>query len=386
MTNASPHRNDPPFRAEHVGSLIRPVELQRARERLLGEHLADRNLGAHNNAELRAIEDAAIRDVVALQESVGLMVATDGEFRRRTWWTDFVLGFDGTAENTGKEAPVVMIDKSGHRRAIPSVRVSGKLRWSKPIMRTAFEFLRAATKRTPKLTIPAPMDLHYFVGARGGVHQAAYPDLEAFFDDLAIAYQHEITDLAEAGCRYLQLDDVTFAFLCDPKRRAEVQGWGYEPAQLVDRYIDLFNRAVAKRPTGMTIGLHICRGNASSHWGAEGGYDFVAPALFQKLDARVFFLEYDTPRAGSFEPLRFVPRDKRVVLGLLTSKDPALESGDVLKRRIDEASKFIALEQLSLSPQCGFASNYIGNPVTVDDERRKLGLIVDIATEIWGTA
>jgi 5-methyltetrahydropteroyltriglutamate--homocysteine methyltransferase len=386
MTNASPHRNDPPFRAEHVGSLIRPVELQRARERLLGEHLADRNLGAHNNAELRAIEDSAIRDVVTLQDSVGLKVATDGEFRRRTWWTDFVLGFDGASENTGKEAPVVMVDKSGHRRAIPSVRVSGKLRWSKPIMRAAFEFLRAATKRTPKLTIPAPMDLHYFVGARGGIDQAAYPDLEAFFDDLAVAYQHEIADLADAGCRYLQLDDVTFAFLCDPKRRAEVQGWGYEPTQLVDRYIDLFNRAVAKRPTGMTIGLHICRGNASSHWGAEGGYDFVASALFQKLDAHVFFLEYDTPRAGSFEPLRFVPNNKRVVLGLLTSKDPALESGDALKRRINEASKFIALEQLSLSPQCGFASNYIGNPVTVDDERRKLGLIVDIATEIWGTA
>jgi 5-methyltetrahydropteroyltriglutamate--homocysteine methyltransferase len=381
----APRRN-PPFHAEHVGSLLRPESLRRARERLLGPHEADRNLGPHHNQQLRALEDQAIRDAVALQEAVGLSVATDGEFRRRTWWTDFVLGFEGVVENTGVEAPVVMVDKVGHRRAIPSVRIEGKIRWTKPIMREAFAFLRSVTRATPKLTVPAPMDLHYFVGARAGIDKAAYPDLDAFLEDLAIAYQREIADLADAGCRYLQLDDVTFAFLCDPKRRAEVQGWGYEPTQLVDRYIKLFNQAVAKRPRDLTIGLHICRGNASSHWGAEGGYDFVAPTLFQQLDVDAFFLEYDTPRAGSFEPLRFVPKNKVVVLGLLTSKDPALEPSEDIKRRIAEASKFIALEQLSLSPQCGFASNYIGNPVTVDDERRKLGLIVDIATEIWGTA
>jgi 5-methyltetrahydropteroyltriglutamate--homocysteine methyltransferase len=236
MTSPTPRRRNPPFRAEHVGSLIRPVQLQQARERVLGAHLADRNLGAHHNAELRGIEDAAIRDAVALQETVGLKVITDGEFRRRTWWTDFVLGFEGVVENTGKEAPVVMIDKSGHRRAIPSVRVSGKVRWSKPIMRDAFGFLRATTKQTPKLTVPAPMDLHYFVGARGGIDKAAYPDPDAFWSDLATAYQLEIADLVSVGCRYLQLDDVTLAFLCDPKRRAEVKGWGHEPNDLVETF------------------------------------------------------------------------------------------------------------------------------------------------------
>jgi 5-methyltetrahydropteroyltriglutamate--homocysteine methyltransferase len=378
------HDKKPPFRAEHVGSLKRPESLQRARERLLGPQLGDTNLGAHTNAELRALEDEAIKDVIRLQEEVGLKVVTDGEFRRRTWWTDFVLGFGGMVENKGKEGAVTMVDKSGHRRSIPSVKVAGKIRWKRSVMRDAFAFLKAHTSATPKLTVPAPMEMHYFVGGRAGIDRQAYPNLDTFWDDVANAYKIEIEVLAAAGCRYLQLDDVTFAFLCDPKRQAEVRAWGHEPADLIEIYIELFNRAVAQRPTDMVIGLHICRGNASSHWGAEGGYDFAAEKLFNELDVDGFFLEYDTPRAGSFEPLRFVPKGKVVVLGLVTTKEPMLESMDALKRRIAEAAKYAPLEQLCISPQCGFASNYIGNPVTIDDEKKKLSLVVQIAREVWG--
>jgi 5-methyltetrahydropteroyltriglutamate--homocysteine methyltransferase len=373
-----------PFRAEHVGSLLRPIELQRQRERLLGAHTFDHAIGGHDNAELRAVEDAAIEDAIRLQEGVGLEVITDGEFRRRTWWTDFVLGFDGIVENTGIESSIVFQDKAGHRRSIPSVKVADKIRWSKPIMREPFEFLRSRTKRTPKLTIPAPTNVHYFVGARAGIDKGTYPDLNIFFSDLAEAYSKEVQDLAKAGCRYLQLDDVTIAFLCDPSRQEQVRSWGYEPAELLKRYIDLFNRSVANRPKDMTIGFHICRGNASSHWGAAGGYEPVAERLFNDMDVNAFFLEYDSARAGGFEPLRFLPGGKYVVLGLVTTKDPDLEAADDLKRKIELASKFAPLDQLALSPQCGFASNYIGNPVTIDDERKKLALVVQVAREIWG--
>ena len=379
------HRAKPPFRAEHVGSLLRPESLQRARETFLGEHTFDHAIGAHNNAELRAIEDAAIKDAIRLQEDVGLRVITDGEFRRRTWWTDFVLGFDGIVENTGIESAIVFRDKSGHRRSIPSVKVVDKVRWTEGIMRSSYTFLHANTSRVAKLTIPAPTNVHYFVGGRKGIDRSAYPDIDAFFADLALAYQKEVRNLAAAGCRYLQLDDVTIAFLCDSARQDEVRSWGHEPAELLNSYIEMFNRSVAERPIDMTIGIHICRGNASSHWGAAGGYEPVANALFNKLDADAFFLEYDTERAGGFEPLRYVPAGKQVVLGLVTTKTPTLENGEDLKRRIDAASKYTALDQLSLSPQCGFASNYIGNPVTTDDERNKLALVVQVAKEIWGS-
>jgi 5-methyltetrahydropteroyltriglutamate--homocysteine methyltransferase len=374
-----------PFRAEHVGSLLRPEKLQRARERILGEHTFDHAIGAHNNAELRTIEDVAIEDAVKLQEDVGLQVITDGEFRRRTWWTDFVLGFDGIVENSGIESSIVFQDKTGHRRSIPSVKVANKVQWNKSIMRDAFTFLQSHTNRVAKLTIPAPTNVHYFVGARAGIDQKAYPDVAQFFSDLAQAYNKEILDLAKAGCRYLQLDDVTIAFLCDPSRQEQVRSWGYEPSRLLDIYIDMFNQSVAGRPDNMTIGIHICRGNASSHWGAAGGYEPVADALFNKLDVDAFFLEYDSERAGGFEPLRFLPKRKHVVLGLVTTKDPALENRDGLKRRIELASKYAPLDQIALSPQCGFASNYIGNPVTIDDERKKLALVVTVAQEVWSS-
>jgi 5-methyltetrahydropteroyltriglutamate--homocysteine methyltransferase len=382
-TSTMPKANRP-FRAEHVGSLLRPVKLQRARERILGAHTFDHAIGAHDNAELRKIEDAAIEDAVRLQEDVGLQVITDGEFRRRTWWTDFVLGFDGIVENTGIESNIVFQDKTGHRRSIPSVKVADKIQWSNGIMRKPFGFLRSRTKRTAKLTIPAPTNVHYFVGARVGIDKNTYPDLAAFFADLADAYSKEVQDLAQAGCRYMQLDDVTIAFLCDPSRQEQVRSWGYEPAELLKLYIELFNRSVARRPKDMTIGIHICRGNASSHWGAAGGYEPVAERLFNDLDVNAFFLEYDSARAGGFEPLRFLPAGKHVVLGLVTTKDPVLETGDDLKRRIDLAAKYTPLEQLALSPQCGFASNYIGNPVTIEDERKKLALVVQVANEVWG--
>ena len=376
----------PPFRAEHVGSLKRPERLQRAREKLLGPQPLDNNLAAHDNAELRAIEDETINEVIKAQEDVGLNVVTDGEFRRRTWWTDFILGFEGTAENTGTDSPIVVVDKTGHRRPLPSVVVTGKVEWTGSVVRDSFTYLAARTTRTPKLTIPAPMQMHYFMGGRAGIDRKAYPDLDAFWDDVATAYRKEIDVLAAAGCRYLQLDDVTLAFLCDPKRRDEVKTWGHEPFELIKIYVAMFNKAVAKRPADMTPGFHACRGNAGGHWGAEGGYEPVADLLFNTMDVDAYFLEYDTPRAGGFEPLRFLPKHKTLVLGLISSKEPDLEKPDALKRRIDEAAKFAPLDQLALSPQCGFASNYIGNPVTADDQRRKLELVVDVARAVWGNA
>jgi 5-methyltetrahydropteroyltriglutamate--homocysteine methyltransferase len=228
------------------------------------------------------------------------------------------------------------------------------------------------------------MEVHYLVGGRAGIDRTAYPDLDAFWSDLAAAYRAEIADLGKAGCAYLQLDDVTFAFLCDVNRQAEVERWGDDPERLVHTYIELFNQAVRGRRAGMTVALHICRGNASAHWGAEGGYDPVAEALFNGLDVDAFFLEYDSPRAGTFAPLRFLPANKMAVLGLVTTKSAELESKDALKRRIDEAARHAPLDRLCLSPQCGFASNYVGNPVTIEDQQRKLALIVETAREVWG--
>jgi 5-methyltetrahydropteroyltriglutamate--homocysteine methyltransferase len=375
----------PPFRAEHVGSLKRPESLQEARVRLLGPHSSDSNLGPHHNRELRALEDDAIRESVRLQEEAGLKDITDGELRRHTWWTDFFLGLDGVRENKGVDSPIHMVDKSGHSLRPPSIAVFEKIQWTRPVSTPDFAFLRGATRQTPKISIPAPMDLHYLIGGSMSINAEVYPEVTHFLDDLVIAYQHEIAALAAAGCRYLQLDDVTFGLLCDPQVRGQ-RVWGFDPDELLRLYVETFNRAVAYRPTDMTLAIHICRGNRSGHWGAEGGYDPVADALFNDLDADAYFLEYDTPRAGSFDPLRFVPSEKTVVLGLVTTKDPTLERADDLKRRIDAASSVIPLEQLALSPQCGFSSNFRGNPVTIDDQRRKLSLIVEVAQAIWGTA
>jgi 5-methyltetrahydropteroyltriglutamate--homocysteine methyltransferase len=374
-----------PFRAEHVGSLKRPESLQRTRERLLGPPELDRNLAAHDNAGLRAAEDKAIDEVVRLQEAVGLQSITDGEFRRRTWWTDFMLGFDGVAERRGESA-IKFKDGTGSRRPLPNVTVTGRLAWRRSVVSGGFRYLKSHTARTPKLTIPAPVDLHYFIGGEAGMDRKAYADPAAFWTDLRDAYRREIAELADAGCRYLQLDDVAFAFLCDPARRAEVGSWGHDPDKLLATYIDAVNQCIAARPADMTVALHICRGNMSGHWGAEGGYDAVAEKMFHGIAVDAFFLEYDTPRAGGFEPLRFVPKTKKVVLGLVSSKSSVLESADVLRHRIDDAARHIALEQLCLSPQCGFSSNYLGNPVSVDDQKRKLELIVEVADKVWGNA
>ncbi len=374
---------DPPFRADHVGSLKRPDSLQRARERLLGEHTPNRNLGAHANSELRALEDRAIDEAIRLQEDVGLRSITDGEFRRRTWWTDFMLGLDGVVA-TPEPSSLLFPATEGHVRPPPSVKVDGKIGWKRSVVREAFTFLKSRTRQTPKLTIPAPIVLHYLVGGREGIDRAADPELDSFFDDLATAYRREIAELARAGCTYLQLDDVTIAFLCDANRRDEVRRWGHEPLDLLDRYVGTMNKALAERPPGMTIAMHICRGNMSGHWGAEGGSDAIAERAFGGIDVDAFFLEYDSPRAGSFAPLRYMPSHKTTVLGIVSTKTPELDAADAVKRRIEEASQFTSADRLCLSPQCGFSSNYIGNPVTIDDERRKLDLVVDVARSVWG--
>ncbi len=376
---------NPPFRADQVGSLKRPEELQRARERLLGVHDFDHNLGAHNNAELRQLEDQYIKEVVALQESLGLRSITDGDFCRRTWWTDFVLGLQGTAMTMRGTSPLVFIDKSGHSLPLPQIAVHGKIAWRGSTMVAAFTYLKSLTSRTPKVMMPAPTNVHYF-SQRRNIDATVYPDLAAFWDDVVQSYRAEFAALSQAGCTYIQMDDVTFAFLCDPKHRESLRANGEDPDRVLNSYADAINRVLDGRPANLTVAMHICRGNMSGHWAAEGGYDPVADALFNKINLDAYFLEYDSPRAGTFAPLRYVPSNKTVVLGLVSTKTPELETADDLKRRIDEASKYVPLEQLCLSPQCGFSSNYIGNPVTIDDQKKKLSLIVKVAEDVWGSA
>jgi 5-methyltetrahydropteroyltriglutamate--homocysteine methyltransferase len=380
----SPARVNPPFRADHVGSLKRPLTLQQAREKLLGPHDAQHNLGPHDNAELRGLEDEHIRQVVALQERIGLQSITDGEFRRRTWWTDFVLGLEGTAiDYAGKT--FVGVDRGGGQRPLPEVTVHGRIRWHGSVVADAFTFLRSLTSRTPKLTIPSPPIVHY-MSADKRINPAVYPDPAAFWDDLVQAYRAELQALGRAGCTYLQMDECMIAFLCDRRHRDWVRATlGEDPDRLLRRYAEVINGAIAGRPATMTVAMHMCRGNMSGHWFAEGGYEPVAEVVFNGIDVDAYFLEYDSPRAGTFEPLRLVPKGKTVVLGLVSTKTPELESADDLRRRLDEASRHLALDQLCLSPQCGFASNYIGNPVTIDDQTRKLARIVEVANKVWSS-
>ena len=373
----------PPFRADHVGSLKRPEALQRAREQLLGAHDAEHNLGAHDNEELRRLEDRYIREVVALQEDLGLRSITDGDFRRRTWWTDFVLGFEGTSITMAGTLGLLGVDKEGHTRPAPQAGVHGKIRWRGSATAEAFKFLGSVSRQTPKVMIPAPPIIHYF-SRREHISKEAYPDLAGFWDDLVEAYRAELRALGDAGCTYLQMDECMIAFLCDPKHRDWLRARGDDPDRLLRTYADAINRSIADRPAGMTVAMHLCRGNMSGHWFAEGGYEPVADTLFNGINMDAYFLEYDSPRAGNFEPLRFVPKHKAMVLGLVSTKTPELESADGLKRRIDEAGRYVALEQLCLSPQCGFSSNYIGNPVTIDDEKKKLSLVVGVAKDVWG--
>ena len=369
-------RAKPPFRADHVGSFLRPVELLEARDR--------QSKGALSRAELRAAEDRAIRDIVRFQEDLGLEAITDGEFRRSYFHIDFLEQLEGVEVRAGTLGK--FHGKAGDVDFAPPVmHVTGKLRHAKAIQLEDFKFLRSVAKRTPKVTIPSPTMLH-FRGGRGAISKEFYPDLEAFYEDVAACYRDELASLGAAGCSYLQLDDTNLAYLCDPKMREGARSRGDDPNELPRRYARLINRAIEARPAGMTVCVHLCRGNFQSAWAAEGGYEPVAEALFRDLAVDGYFLEYDDARSGDFSPLRFVPKGKIVVLGLVTTKVGELESKDMLKRRIDEAAKQVPLDQLCLSPQCGFSSTVHGNQIMRDSQAAKLRLVIETAREVWGSA
>ena len=363
-----------PFRADHVGSLLRPPELKEAREAF--------KAGRIGREKLTAIENDSIKKAIALQEAAGLQSVTDGEFRRAFWHVDFLTGFDGIVATQGQYALKFHGEGGAESETRSMMVVSGKVRRSRPVAVDGFRFLKESTSRVAKLCIPAPTYLH-MRGGRKVVNEKAYPDVEEFWRDIAAAYRQEIADLARAGLRYLQLDDVSFACLCDESIRAQVRRDGEDPAKLPAEYVSVINGLLKNRPESLRVTLHTCRGNHASMWMAEGGYDAVAEAVFQTaVDG--FFLEYDSARAGGFEPLRFVPKGKKVVLGLVSTKKPQLEDKATLKRRVEEASRYVPLENLCLSPQCGFASSEVGNKLTADDQRRKLELVVETAREIWG--
>jgi len=367
-------RLTPPYRADHVGSFLRPVELLDARERA--------QKGDITHSQLREVEDAAIRDIVHFQEDLGLEGITDGEFRRTYFHIDFLEQLSGVQTKGG-------ISMSFHSAAgnvdfaPPVMRVTAPVRHVKPIQVDDFKFLRSVTKRTPKVTIPSPTMLH-FRGGREAISREAYPDLEQFFADVATAYRAEIRALAAAGCTYLQLDDTNLAYLCDARMREGAKARGDDPDELPRRYARLINAAIADRPPGMTFCVHLCRGNFKSAWVAEGGYEPVAEVLFNELKVDGYFLEYDDARSGDFSPLRFVPPGKTVVLGLVTTKLGELESKDSLKRKIDQAAQVLPLDQLCLSPQCGFSSTVHGNEIAREAQAAKLRLIIETAEEVWG--
>jgi 5-methyltetrahydropteroyltriglutamate--homocysteine methyltransferase len=367
-------RTTPPYRADHVGSFLRPPQLLAARER--------RAKGEIGAAELRAAEDAAIRDIVRFQEDLGLQSITDGEFRRTYFHVDFLEQLAGVETKGGIQ--VSFRSSAGTVDFSPPVmRVTGKVRHVKPIQCDDFAFLKSLTTRTPKVTIPSPTMLH-FRGGRGAISSEAYPDLDAFYEDVAAAYRAELQSLADAGCRYVQLDDTNLAYLCDAKMREGARQRGDDPDELPRRYARLINAAIAGRPAGMVACVHLCRGNFKSAWAAEGGYEPVAEVLFRELQVDGYFLEYDDARSGDFAPLRFLPRGKVVVLGLVTTKLGDLESKDELKRRIDAAARFAPLEQLCLSPQCGFSSPVHGNQIAREAQAAKLRRVVETAREVWG--
>lgn len=366
-------RNLPPFRADHVGSLLRPRELVEAR--------AARKAGTLSADALRAVEDRCIGTAIRKQEEIGLRAATDGEYRRAFWHYDFVSGLDGVE----LYEPEQKIMFKGNVPLPLSLRVTGKIGWSKPVMVDHFRFVADHVKTAvPKMTIPSPSVVH-FRGGRQAIDPKTYPDMDGFFADLGEAYYKAVAAFGGAGCRYLQLDEVNIAYLCDPEQIAGLKARGEHVENLLSIYAGMLNRAIEARPSGMTISMHLCRGNFRSHWVASGGYEPVAEVLFNQINSDAYFMEYDTDRAGGFEPLRFVPRgNKVVVLGLVTSKTGALESKDELKRRIDQAAKYLPLEQLALSPQCGFASTEEGNVLSEEEQWAKLRLCVEVAREVWG--
>jgi len=373
-------RTTPPFRADHVGSLLRPAKLREAR--------AAHKAGSLDAAGLRAAEDEAITGLIALQREVGLKSATDGELRRNSWHMDFILQLDGISQEAdGESIPVKFHnDSQEFEYRPPAMHIDGKVALPQTIFADAFTFLRDHVDAgiTPKLTIPSPSMVHYR-GGNSSIDSSVYPDLDRFWADLTTAYHQELEGVYALGCRYLQLDDTSLAYVNDPAQRRHIAEIGGDPEHLHEQYIANINKALAGRPADLTITTHLCRGNNQSMWAAEGGYDFVAEALFNDLQVDGYFLEFDDERSGTFEPLRFLPKgDKQVVLGLVTTKTGALESKDELKRRIDEATRYVDLEQLCLSPQCGFSSTEEGNDLTEDEQKAKLALIVEVADEVWG--
>lgn len=368
-------RSTPPFRADHVGSFLRPKYLLDAREQ--------RARGEITPAQLREVEDRAIAEIVKFQQDVGLQSITDGEFRRTYFHIDFLEQLGGVQ----CDAPVTIVKADGSEELAPPVmRVTGKVRHAKDIQRADFEYLKSqvAAGCTPKVTIPSPTMLH-FRGGRAGISREAYPELDPdFYDDVARAYGDELRSLAAAGCTYVQMDDTNMAYLCDERMREAARQRGDDPNELPHRYATFINKVVAHKPEGMTLAMHLCRGNFKSTHAAAGNYEPVAEALLSEMHLDAYFMEYDDDRSGDFRPLRFLPPGKIVVLGLVTTKFGELESKDTLKRRIDEAARYAPLEQLCLSPQCGFSSTVHGNNIAVEAQRRKLALVVETAREVWG--
>jgi methionine synthase II (cobalamin-independent) len=370
-------RTSPPYRADHVGSLLRPPDLLRARE--------DHAEGRIDAAALRAIEDDAIRDIAQMQKDVGLQTVTDGEFRRASWHMDFIYSIDGISKAPGNMS-VQFHNEQGDIEWTPAaLHIDGKLGIGDTIFGDDFQFLKSVAPDglTPKLTIPSPSMVHYR-GGRAAIDESVYPDMDEFWNDLTAAYREQVRRVGELGCTYLQFDDTSLAYLNDPKQREMIAAQGSDAEHLHEAYISHINEALSERPDGMSVTTHMCRGNFRSSWVAEGGYDFVAEALFNDLEIDGFFMEWDDARSGGFEPLRFVPKGKVVVLGLVTTKKGDLESRDLLLRRIEEASQFVDVDQLCLSPQCGFSSTVEGNVLSREQQADKLRLIVDVAGEVWG--
>lgn len=362
----------PTFRADHVGSLLRPAALRSAFRRHSTGELAD--------AEFAAVTDAAIRAAVALQESAGLHAITDGEFRRSSYWAHFVAAVDGLGI-----APALFefSNDEGGATAFTAPLVTGRVKRTQPISTGEFAFLRSVTERIPKITMPSPSTMHFWRGP-ATFEPGTYDDLDEYVADLTAVFREEIAELAALGCTYVQLDEVALAMLCDPAVRESVARRGEDPEMLVDLYVGAVRAAIADRPAGVAASLHVCRGNYKGHWMATGGYEPVAATVFGDVGLDALFLEFDSPRAGDFAPLRHVTGDTHVVLGLVSSKNAALESRDDLMRRIEAASAYVPVERLGISPQCGFASTVAGNPVTEDVQRRKLALVVEVADEVWG--
>ena len=372
-----PAKTKPPFRADQVGSLIRPDNVRKARK--------DFEAGRLPEAELIKIQQQEIPAIVKLQEDLGFKAVTDGEYNRGGWQRDFLVAFENVAMAPSK-VPVRFHNNEGVvLQQPPSIAVTGKLARTKGIFVEDYKYLASLTKSVTKVTIPSPTIMH-FRGGREAIDKVAYPTIESFYTDLARVYREEIADLAAAGCRYLQIDETNLAYLCDPALRAHAVSIGEDPDQLLATYAKLLNDTISGAPADMTVCVHLCRGNYAGAWVAEGGYEPVAKSLFQDMNFDGYFLEYDSDRAGGFEPLRHLPKGKTVVLGLITTKSGKLETKDVIKRRIEEAARIVPLDQLCLSPQCGFASGIEGAAMTIEEEHAKLRLVSEVAREVWGDA